>query len=108
MCSAALSSLQSEYGSDYPRALARSSLLLDLLARDVSRVAPSVEEAIVARWPRTTYQLGIDSSLFVAVADYLPAWINDLACLIVLGYPKPQAIKQRRANTMKSETDKQN
>ncbi len=80
---------QARLGPSYLRAITRSSWLFDLFARDVSNVLPEVEHAVCARWPKNRYICGWDSLLFGQLLPILPAWVCDLGCLIVLGWPRP-------------------
>lgn len=91
--------LKAEYGSDYPRAMARSAMLLDVIARPVAAVVPRMVDAACAVHPKHRYICGLDAVAFAVVSSFLPSWANDRACLTVLGQPQATARKTKAIQT---------
>lgn len=103
---AAPTSLQSEYGPAYPRALARSGQLLDLVSRDVSLLLPALESAVRVAWPPHRCLLGADATLFALAATFLPSRLCDVAALLVLGWPRPASLTARASSQAQPSSDR--
>jgi len=84
-----------EYGESYPESYVEFAHGLAAMGSDrVFEVADAYQHALLGKYPRTRYVVGMDAEFFWIPLSYLPEWLADfLLRLLEFKHPKPACLR---------------